>query len=110
MTDAFAGQEGFLGVCKDAFGELDEAMTIYEEDLEEVEVASGDTFDKISKGLDPNIDKTQTLIQKNQDLITTYDKQVSAIKKVEDELDTLTTKYKGAETAAVKATEAAYKY
>ena len=110
MMDVFAGEGGFLETCKDSFEELDNATKEYEQALNKLEETGVIDFENLEAGIDENIDKTQTLIKNNQELINSYKKELDAINNVIDQLDTLVTKYNAAKKAAIEATEAAYKY
>ena len=110
MTDVFAGEGGFLGVCKDAFDQLHDATKDYEDGLDELENTGRLDFESIGEGIDENIDKTQQLITDNNDLINSYEQELTAIGNVIGELDDLVAKYNEAKNAAIAATKAAYEY
>lgn len=110
MTDKFAGEGGFIPTCQDSLIELDEATADYEESLEDLEDTAGISFDEIEDGLDKNIDLTYDFIDANDELIDKYGEQLNAIEDVWREVQVLTQKYEEAEKAAIRATEAAYKY
>lgn len=110
MTDVFAGEGGFLGVCKDAFEQLHDATKDYEDGLDELENTGRINFESIGEGIDENINRTQQLINDNTELINTYEQELSAIGNVIAQLDGLIDKYNSARDAAVAATKAAYEY
>lgn len=110
MTDVFAGEGGFLGVCKDAFEQLHDVTKDYEDGLDELENTGRIDFESIGEGLDENINRTQQLITDNTELINTYDQELSAIGNVIAQLDNLIDKYNSAKDAAIAATKAAYEY
>ena len=110
MADAFAGEDGFLGVCKDAFAELDQATKDYEDGLIEIQDNAGQSFEEIKEGVDETIVSTEELVENNNELIESYNNELEAIDSVIDELDLLIEKYDKAAEAAKKATEEAYKY
>ena len=110
MTDAFAGEDGFLGVCKDAFDQLHEATKDYEDGLSELETTGELSFESIGEGIDENIDRTQQLISNNTELINSYEQELTAINNVIAQLDNLVNKYNAAKEAAIAATKAAYEY
>ena len=110
MTDAFAGEDGFLGVCKDAFDQLHEATKDYEDGLSELETTGELSFESIGEGIDENIDRTQQLISNNTELINSYEQELTAINNVIAQLDNLVNKYNAAKDAAIAATKAAYEY
>lgn len=114
MTDTFAGNDegegGFLPTCRDAFKQLDDATKQYQTDLGELQQSAGTDFDNIRNGIDENIGKTQELITNNDELIRSYQDQLSAIGAVISELQQLVSQYNAARDAAIAATEAAYGY
>lgn len=110
MTDVFAGEGGFLGVCKDAFDQLHDATKDYEDGLDELENTGRIDFESIGEGIDENINRTQQLISDNTELINSYEQELTAIGNVIAQLDDLVNKYNAAKDAAVAATKAAYEY
>ena len=114
MTDTFAGNNegegGFLPTCRDAFKQLDEATKQYQTDLGELQQSAETDFDNIRNGIDETIGKTQELIINNNELIRSYQDQLSAIGAVISELQQLVSQYNAARDAAIAATEAAYGY
>ena len=110
MTDVFAGESGFLGVCKDAFDQLHDATKDYEDGLDELENTGRIDFESIGEGIDENIDRTQQLISDNTELINSYEQELTAIGNVIAQLDDLVNKYNAAKDAAIAATKAAYEY
>lgn len=114
MTDTFAGNDegegGFLPTCRDAFKQLDDITKQYQTDLGELQQSAGTDFDNIRNGIDENISKTQELITNNDELIRSYQDQLSAIGAVISELQQLVSQYNAARDAAIAATEAAYGY
>ena len=110
MADIFAGDDGFLGVCKDAFDQLHDATKDYQDGLDELENTGRIDFESLGEGIDENIDRTQQLINDNTELINSYENELAAIGNVIGELDNLIDKYNSAKDAAVAATKAAYEY
>ena len=110
MTDVFAGEGGFLGVCKDAFDQLHDATKDYEDGLDELENTGRIDFESIGEGIDENINRTQQLISDNTELINSYEQELTAIDNVIAQLDNLVNKYNAAKDAAIAATKAAYEY
>lgn len=110
MTDVFAGEGGFLGVCKDAFDQLHDATKDYEDGLDELENTGRINFESIGEGIDENINRTQQLISDNTELINSYEQELTAIGNVVAQLDNLVNKYNAAKDAAITATKAAYEY
>lgn len=110
MANAFGGEDGFLGVCKDAFDELDKATETYENSLNELQDQAGENFEEIYNGIDETIGQTEELIVTNDELIGKYEDEMSAIGELMSELDALVEKYNAARDAAIEAVEAAYRY
>lgn len=110
MADAFAGEGGFLPVCRDALEELRDKTHEYEEDLDELQRQAGQDFDEIQQGIDYTIDETEDLLYANEDLIGSYEDEMDAIEDVIRQLDRLVDKYHEARDAAIQAAQAAYEY
>ena len=110
MADAFAGEGGFLGVCKDAFDELNQATKDYENSLNEIQKVANVNFDEIGNGIDKVIGQSEELVKDNNELTQTYNDQLDAIQGVIDQLDTLIDKYGQAKEEAIAASKAAYEY
>ena len=109
MAYAF-GEDGFEGVVRDAFEEMERLAQNYQADLDTLQQAAGQDFDNIKNGIDETSRQTQELISDNNELIDTYQRQLEAIGAVIQQLQELILKYQAARDAAVAATEAAYKY
>ena len=110
MTDKIAGEGGFLPTCKDAFEEIDKATEDYMTGIEELQKQANVNFEDIKNGIDETITATEELLADNNELISSYEAEIEAIKGVLDQLDDLITKYKEASDAAKKATEDAKNY
>lgn len=110
MTDKIAGDGGFLPTCKDAFEEIDKATEDYMTGIEELQKQANVNFEDIKNGIDETITSTEELLKDNNELISSYESEIEAIKGVLDQLDDLITKYKEASDAAKKATEDAKNY
>ena len=110
MIDKIAGEGGFAGVCKDAFEELDKATENYMTGLEELQKNADVSFAEVKEGIDEVIVDTETLLENNDELIDSYNKELEAIQSVIDQLDDLIAKYDDARLAAEEATRAAYTY
>lgn len=110
MTDKIAGEGGFLPTCKDAFEEIDKATKDYMTGIEELQKQANVNFEDIKNGIDETITATEELLADNNELISSYEAEIEAIKGVLDQLDDLITKYKEASDAAKKATEDAKNY
>ena len=110
MTDKIAGEGGFLPTCKDAFEEIDKATEDYMTGIEELQKQANVNFEDIKNGIDETITATEELLADNNELISSYEAEIEAIKGVLDQLDDLITKYEAASEAAKKATEDAKNY
>ena len=110
MIDKIAGEGGFAGVCKDAFEELDKATEDYMAGLEELQNSADVSFEEVKEGIDEVIIDTETLLENNDELIDSYNKELEAIQSVIGQLDDLISKYDDARIAAEEATRAAYEY
>ena len=110
MVESFAGEGGFIPSCSGAMGDLNAITEEYKDSLTLLEEVAGMKFEGIAAGYNTNIDLAKDLLVANSDLITQYTDEINAIKKVQDELDILTSKYAKAKEEAIAATEAAYKY
>ena len=86
MSDTFVGNGGFVPTCQDGFGKMSDAATAYQEDLDELQEAAGQDFEKIGQGLDENIDKAETLTADNDALINSWKQQTDAVRELVAEL------------------------
>ena len=110
MIEKFSGEGGFEEQTTGSMEELSKATQDYKTDLEDIETASGTSFDAIEDGLDKNIPKTQQLVQDNQDLNDEYVDQIENIKELNRQLDIQIAKYKALKTSANEAAEAGHNY
>lgn len=110
MTDKFAGEDGFVSSCEEAFQKLDEATKEYLDSLSDLEANAGINFDTIADGYDKNIQLSQDLLEANDALISKYNEQISAVQSVIAQVNELISKYTQAKNEAIAATEAAYKF
>ena len=110
MIEKFSGEGGFEEQTIGSMEELSKATQDYKTDLEDIETASGTSFDAIEDGLDKNIPKTQQLVQDNQDLNDEYIDQIENIKELNRQLDIQIAKYKALTTASNEAAQAGHNY
>lgn len=110
MIEKFSGEGGFEEITVGSMEALSEATQNYKTDLEDIETASGTSFDAIEDGLDKNIPKTQQLVQDNQDLNDEFVDQIENIKELNRQLDIQIAKYTALKTAAEQATKAGRDY
>ena len=110
MINEFTGPDGFKNQTLESMDALSQATRDYEDDLRDVQQASGEVFDDVEAGIDKNIPKTQDLIEENRELNNQYQDQIDKIKELNAELDQNLAKYKGITDAAKQAATAAYDY
>jgi hypothetical protein len=110
MAEQFNGPEGFAKVTQDSWYEMKDAEQEYAQDMEDLETAAGKTYKAIYDGEDDAIEKAGKLVEDNEKLIKKYGEELTAVQKVYEEVKKLRDMYASAEQAAIKATEAAYKY
>ena len=110
MINEFTGPDGFKNQTLESMDALSQATRDYEDDLRDVQQASGEVFDDVEAGIDKNIPKTQDLIEENRELNDQYQDQIDKIKELNAELDQNLAKYKGITDAAKQAATAAYNY
>ena len=110
MINEFTGPDGFKNQTLESMDALSQATRDYEDDLRDVQQASGEVFDDVEAGIDKNIPKTQDLIEENRELNDQYQDQIDKIKELNAELDQNLAKYKGITDAAKQAATAAYDY
>ena len=110
MINEFTGPDGFKNQTLESMDALSQATRDYEDDLRDIQQASGEVFDDVEAGIDKNIPKTQDLIEENRELNDQYQDQIDKIKELNAELDQNLAKYKGITDAAKQAATAAYNY
>lgn len=110
MINEFTGPDGFKNQTLESMDALSQATRDYEDDLRDVQQASGEVFDDVEAGIDKNIPKTQDLIEENRELNDQYQDQIDKIKELNAELDQNLAKYKDITDAAKQAATAAYDY
>lgn len=108
MVDVFAGEGGFEQVCEEALQQIAQVTQQYEQDLVNLQNTAGVSFGELSEGLDPIVDKTRTLVNDNNALITAFNNELAAISDLLGGLDLLAQKYDSVRDATEKATKAAY--
>ena len=110
MAETFYGEDGFAKNTIDAWNSIKEAENVYSLDLEMLEDVSQQTFDTIANGEDESINKAEDLLEKNDELINAYDKELTAVQAVYQEVKKLREEYDALYVAATKAAQAAYEY
>lgn len=107
MGDIFSGPGGFAEVTQQSWEEIKQAENEYAEDMQELEIISGQTFDSIISGADDSLAKGQELIQQNEELIAKYGEELDAVRRCYDAVRELRDMFKEQEQAAIRAAEAA---
>ena len=107
MAEIFSGEGGFAEVTQDSWYEIKDAENEYADDMKELEVISGQTFDTIIAGEDDSLAKGQDLIKQNSELIDVYGQELDAVKRCYDAVRDLRDMFKEQEQAAIRAAEAA---
>ena len=110
MINKFSGEGGFEATILESMNNIRQETDNYKQDLDNLQQSAGADFNNISNGIDNTISETQQLLNKNDELINNYYKQLDAIRSIVNELDGLINKYNTARDAAIAASEAAYKY
>ena len=113
MQELFTGKDGkggFVNATKDGWDKIKTAEHTYQVDLNTLETVAGQTFDKIKNGEDEAYQKAQPLINKNNEIITTYEKELKAVKDVYDQVIKLKGAFDQQYESAKKAADEAYRY
>ena len=110
MADKIAGEGGFAAVTTNSWNEMKNAENEYANDMQKLEIISGQTFEEIINGEDESIEKAKDLVKENAELIDAYKKELEAVQNVYAEVQRLRKEYEAAEQAAIKAADAAYRY
>ena len=105
---------GFVKIITDGWDQIDKAQQQYSKDLKELENTSGKSLTSIKDGEDEVYeqlaDPENGLIKANGELIEKYNQELGRVKEIYDSVHNLRKEYEAAYDAAIKATEAAYKY
>ena len=109
MADTISGEGGLIPTCIDAFTQLTENTQDYKAQLDELQTIAEINFDELGQGIDESIDKTQGLIEDNQQLIETYNLEMVTVNELIDTVNNLADAYHVAKEQAVAAAEAAHK-
>lgn len=110
MADTIVGEGGFYPTTEEAFEKMNDATMLYEDELNKVGDLADVNFDKLNSGLDPAVEKTQSLTTATDELFKTYRDNVKTIGDVVKEMDNLVKKYDAAKKSADEATIAAHNY
>jgi hypothetical protein len=114
MIDAFTGggngAEGFLTACENAFDQLDSITKDYESSLIQLEDTGRISFDGINSGIYDNIDAINSMIDRTEEVISQYNRELSAVQQVRDSVASLADQYARVKEEAIAASSAAMKY
>ena len=110
MADTFAGAGGFEPITQDLFNDLIDNAKDYQDSLDEIGKIAGVSLEDIKNATDVNIQRAETLLEKNDELIDSYNDEMSKVQQVINEVERLVQTYQRAKDAAIQATEAAYEY
>ena len=100
MTDRVAGQGGFIPVCQGAFEDINQATLDYQNQLDEMANVAGIDLQNVKGGVDDLAISFGGLITKNEDLITTMGKELSAVEQLKNAAHALMEEYNGVYDAA----------
>ena len=103
MSDAVAGEGGFIPTCQEAFESIDEATQNYEETLQALADVAGISLDDVKTGVDNLAVSFSELIEKNDDLIDRMHNELSAIEQLRNAAHSLKTDYDSVYGAASNA-------
>ena len=110
MADKVTEEGGFLPTIQKTFEDVAEATKDYQRSLDELQVAAGVDFAGIEFAISQAYQEALTLTDANQELIRSYDDQITSIGNVIDQVQKLTNTYNTAKEAATAATTAAFEY
>lgn len=110
MAELFYGENGFEKNTIDAWNRIKETEQEYDADLRTLEDSAEKTFETIINYQDDSILKAEELIDKNDELIDAYGKELAAVQDVYKEVKKLREEYDALYDSAVKAAQAAFEY
>ena len=110
MIEKFSGEGGFEAQTTASMAALSKSTQDYNQDLQDIQTSSGQSFTDIEAGIDKNIPKTQQLVTDNVNLNKQFLDQITNIKELNKQLDIQITKYNQLTTAAREAAKAGYEY
>lgn len=110
MADTFAGAGGFGPITQDLFKDLIDNSKDYQDSLDEIGKVAGVSLEQIKNATDINIQRAETLLEKNDELINSYNDEMSKVQQVINQVDRLTAAYQKAKNEAISATQAAYNF
>ena len=107
MIERIAGSGGFSDMVSQAIKELSELFIDFEDELHQIELAAGISFESIIDGIDNTIDGMKALIEDNDELLEQYKQELELIAELIDELHDLEEAYRQVYEAAMAAVDAA---
>lgn len=110
MADAFAGAGGFGPITQDLFKDLIENSKEYQDELTEIGRVANISLQQIKNATDANIQRAKTLLDKNKDLVNSYNEEMTKVQEVINQVNKLTETYQKAKNEAIAATQAAYNF
>jgi len=69
MSDAVAGEGGFIPTCEEAFEDIEEQTRSYQDSLQELADAAGINLEDIRNGVSNLIEEFEVLVEENDDIL-----------------------------------------
>ena len=110
MADAFSGAGGFGPITQDLFKDLVDNAKDYQDSLDEIGKIADVSLEQIKNATDINIQRAETLLEKNNELIDSYNDEMSKVQQVINQVEQLVATYQKAKNEAIQATNAAYNF
>lgn len=110
MADTFAGAGGFGPITQDLFKNLIDNSKDYQDSLDKIGKVANISLNEIKNATDINIQRTESLLEKNNELIDSYNKEMTKVQEVINQVNKLTETYQKAKNEAIAATQAAYDF
>ena len=110
MADTFAGAGGFGPITQDLFKDLIDNSKDYQDSLDEIGKVANVSLEQIKNATDINIQRAESLLEKNDELINSYNKEMTKVQEVINQVNALTNAYQKAKNEAIAATQAAYNF
>lgn len=110
MADTFAGAGGFGPITQDLFKDLIDNSKDYQDSLDEIGKVANISLEEIKNATDINIQRAESLLEKNDELINSYNKEMTKVQEVINQVNALTNAYQKAKNEAIAATQAAYNF
>ncbi len=110
MADTFAGAGGFGPITQDLFKDLIDNSKDYQDSLDEIGKVANVSLEQIKNATDINIQRAESLLEKNDKLINSYNTEMAKVQEVINQVNALTNAYQKAKNEAIAATQAAYNF